>query len=78
MNRLYDEDCIHYQVIASLGTTPSCAFDDIEEIGLVSNQNRIWLHVDAAYAGNLCLFCPEISLSPLSAFFTIRFGIYMR
>jgi aromatic-L-amino-acid decarboxylase len=35
-----------------LGTTPSCAFDDLSEIGPVCHQfENIWLHVDAAYAG---------------------------
>ena len=41
------------QVTATLGTTPSCAFDDLSEIGAVCHQfENIWLHVDAAYAGN--------------------------
>lgn len=40
------------QVTATLGTTPSCAFDDLSEIGSVCNRfENIWLHVDAAYAG---------------------------
>lgn len=39
------------QVIATLGTTPSCSFDDIEELGPVCNDNQLWMHVDAAYAG---------------------------
>lgn len=38
-------------MIATLGTTPSCAFDDIEELGVVANEEKLWLHVDAAYAG---------------------------
>lgn len=41
------------KVIATLGTTPSCAFDDLTEIGPVANRENVWLHVDAAYAGIL-------------------------
>lgn len=36
---------------ATLGTTPSCAFDDLTELGPVCNKENVWLHVDAAYAG---------------------------
>ncbi|CAL8085830.1 unnamed protein product [Calicophoron daubneyi] len=43
---------------ATLGTTASCAFDRLGEVGEVCDQYGIWLHVDAAYAG--CSFiCPE-------------------
>lgn len=37
--------------IATLGTTGTCAYDDIESLGKICNQHDIWLHVDAAYAG---------------------------
>lgn len=37
--------------MATLGTTNSCAFDALDEIGEVSEQEGLWLHVDAAYAG---------------------------
>ncbi|XP_016958118.1 aromatic-L-amino-acid decarboxylase [Drosophila biarmipes] len=40
-------------VVATVGTTGGCAFDDITEIGKVCRQvSSIWLHVDGAYAGN--------------------------
>ena len=40
------------QVTATLGTTPSCAFDNLAEIGAVcQDADDVWLHVDAAYAG---------------------------
>ncbi|CAG9826125.1 unnamed protein product [Diabrotica balteata] len=45
-------------VVASLGTTGTCAFDDLEEIGQICQNENIWLHVDAAYAG-AALVCPE-------------------
>ena len=45
-------------VVATLGTTNSCAFDNLEEIGKVCQQQNIWLHVDAAYAGS-AFICEE-------------------
>lgn len=44
--------------MATLGTTSSCAFDSLDEIGPVCNENDVWLHVDAAYAGS-AFICPE-------------------
>ena len=47
-------------VSSILGSTASCAFDNLEEIGPVcKEQKRCWLHVDAAYAGN-AFICPEL------------------
>lgn len=45
-------------VVASLGTTGTCSFDDLEELGRICKRENIWLHVDAAYAG-AALVCPE-------------------
>lgn len=44
--------------IATLGTTVSCAFDNVTEIGPICRDHKIWLHIDAAYAGS-ALCCPE-------------------
>jgi glutamate/tyrosine decarboxylase-like PLP-dependent enzyme len=41
------------QVVATLGTTGTCAFDCLEELGPICNKEDVWLHVDAAYAGRL-------------------------
>lgn len=49
---------IPFYAVATLGTTSSCAFDRLDEIGPVCNENNIWLHVDAAYAGS-AFICPE-------------------
>uniref|UniRef100_T1KA73 Aromatic-L-amino-acid decarboxylase n=1 Tax=Tetranychus urticae TaxID=32264 RepID=T1KA73_TETUR len=49
-----EKGLIPFFVAASLGTTNSCAFDNIIEIG----QIYIWLHIDAAYAGS-AFICPE-------------------
>jgi aromatic-L-amino-acid decarboxylase len=40
-------------VVATLGTTGTCAFDCLETLGPICNENNIWLHVDAAYAGTV-------------------------
>lgn len=45
-------------VVAVLGTTSSVAVDPIEEISKITSTYKIWLHVDAAYAGN-ALILPE-------------------
>lgn len=45
-------------VIATLGTTGTCAFDSLLELGPICMKNNLWLHVDAAYAG-AAFICPE-------------------
>ncbi|XP_002735383.1 aromatic-L-amino-acid decarboxylase-like [Saccoglossus kowalevskii] len=49
---------IPFFVCATLGTTPSCAFDNLKEIGAVCEEEDVWLHIDAAYAGS-AFICPE-------------------
>ncbi|KAF5306408.1 hypothetical protein FQA39_LY08917 [Lamprigera yunnana] len=49
---------IPFYVVGTLGTTSSCAFDKLNELGDVCNKHKIWLHVDAAYAGS-SFICPE-------------------
>jgi len=49
---------IPFYVVATLGTTPSCAFDDLAELGVVCQRENLWLHVDAAYAGS-AFICEE-------------------
>ncbi|MBI5404096.1 MAG: aspartate aminotransferase family protein [Ignavibacteriae bacterium] len=45
-------------VIAALGTTGSTAVDPLEEITAICSKYKLWLHVDAAYAGS-ALILPE-------------------
>ncbi|KAK9510841.1 hypothetical protein O3M35_005540 [Rhynocoris fuscipes] len=45
-------------VIATLGTTGTCGFDDLTQLGEVCHREKLWLHVDAAYAG-AAFMCPE-------------------
>lgn len=49
---------IPFYIVATLGTTNTCAFDRLDEIGAVGNQYDAWVHVDAAYAGS-AFICPE-------------------
>lgn len=43
-----------------LGSTSSCSFDNLQVIGPICKAEPcIWLHVDAAYAGN-AFICPEL------------------
>ncbi|KAJ8972567.1 hypothetical protein NQ317_017917, partial [Molorchus minor] len=51
---------IPFFVSTTLGTTSSCSFDNLPEIGPVCQKFPcIWLHVDGAYAGN-AFICPEL------------------
>lgn len=42
-------------IIATLGTTGSTAIDPLDKIGDLASKYRIWLHVDAAFAGSALL-----------------------
>ena len=45
-------------VCATVGTTSSNAVDPLPQIGRISKERGIWLHVDSAMAGTAAL-CPE-------------------
>ncbi len=45
-------------VVATLGTTSTCAFDDLPAVCAVARPRGLWVHVDAAYAGS-ALSCEE-------------------
>ncbi len=49
---------IPFFAVCTLGTTSCCSFDHLKEMGELSQENNIWLHIDAAYAGSACI-CPE-------------------
>ncbi|XP_066246339.1 3,4-dihydroxyphenylacetaldehyde synthase-like isoform X2 [Euwallacea similis] len=53
-----EQGLIPFCVVASLGTTGTCAMDNLEEIGQICTDEKMWLHIDAAYAGT-ALACPE-------------------
>uniref|UniRef100_A0A8D2JMW1 Aromatic-L-amino-acid decarboxylase n=1 Tax=Sciurus vulgaris TaxID=55149 RepID=A0A8D2JMW1_SCIVU len=46
------------QVVATLGTTSCCSFDNLLEVGPICKKEDMWLHIDAAYAGS-AFICPE-------------------
>ncbi|CAF99828.1 unnamed protein product, partial [Tetraodon nigroviridis] len=50
---------VPFLLCATLGTTGVCAFDNLAELGPVCEDEGLWLHVDAAYAGAAFL-CPEL------------------
>jgi aromatic-L-amino-acid decarboxylase len=56
LKKAIDEDlqhgCTPLCVVAALGTTGSTAVDPLPSIGEICRRHRIWLHVDAAYAGS--------------------------
>ncbi|KAF3791940.1 Tyrosine decarboxylase 1 [Nymphaea thermarum] len=43
---------------ATVGTTSSTAVDPLPALGKIAKDNKMWFHVDAAYAGSACI-CPE-------------------
>jgi len=49
---------IPFFLCATLGTTGACSFDNIAELGPLCQQEGVWLHIDAAYAGS-AFVCPE-------------------
>ncbi|XP_076342538.1 aromatic-L-amino-acid decarboxylase-like isoform X2 [Tachypleus tridentatus] len=49
---------IPFLVVGTLGTTNSCAFDNIKELGEVCSEENLWFHIDAAYAGS-AFICSE-------------------
>ncbi|XP_004345610.1 aromatic amino acid decarboxylase [Capsaspora owczarzaki ATCC 30864] len=49
---------IPFFVCSTSGTTSTCAYDDHVGLGAICNAEKIWLHIDAAYAG-AAYVCPE-------------------
>ncbi|VTJ73729.1 Hypothetical predicted protein [Marmota monax] len=49
---------IPFFVVATLGTTSCCSFDNLLEVGPICKKEDMWLHIDAAYAGS-AFICPE-------------------
>ncbi|MEQ2224545.1 hypothetical protein ILYODFUR_008576 [Ilyodon furcidens] len=63
---------VPFMLCSTLGTTGVCAFDKLSELGPVCEEEGLWLHVDAAYAGS-AYFCPELRWSLEGIEFTQSF-----
>ena len=55
LSRAVEEDAkkglVPIAVVATTGTTSSCAFDPVDSIAEVCRAKGLWLHIDAAYGG---------------------------
>jgi aromatic-L-amino-acid decarboxylase len=63
---------------ATLGSTGTCAVDDLAGIAELAKQYPdIWIHVDAAYAGS-ALVCPEYQhlSAPMASFDSFNFNLH--
>lgn len=63
---------------ATLGSTATCATDDLAAIAEVARENPdLWIHVDAAYAGS-ALVCPEYQhlTAPIADFDSFDFNLH--
>lgn len=52
LDRLRDEAKRVMAVVATAGTTATGSFDDLETIGALCEERRIWLHVDGAHGAS--------------------------
>jgi len=77
------EECISkglepYYFTATIGSTATCAVDDLKGIEeVVRDYPDIWIHVDAAYAGS-ALICPEYQhlCPPLASCDSFNFNLH--
>lgn len=53
-----EKGLIPFYFVATVGTTSTCAFDPLIELGKICNEENVWMHVDAAFAGSAAI-CPE-------------------
>ncbi|HEY0321374.1 MAG TPA: aminotransferase class I/II-fold pyridoxal phosphate-dependent enzyme [Pyrinomonadaceae bacterium] len=63
LKRAIEEDrengALPFCVVATIGTTSTTSIDPVEEIADICEKEKLWLHVDAAYAGSAAIV-PEL------------------
>jgi aromatic-L-amino-acid/L-tryptophan decarboxylase len=42
-------------IVATVGTTSSTSVDDVDSIASIAEREKLWLHIDAAYAGVMAM-----------------------
>ena len=50
-------------IVATVGTTSTTSIDPVEAIAAIAERERVWLHVDAAYAG-VAAMLPDYAVDP--------------
>jgi aromatic-L-amino-acid decarboxylase len=48
-----------FAIVATAGTTSTASVDPVRRIGEIAAREKVWFHVDAAYAGSATI-CPEL------------------
>ena len=54
-----ENGALPFAVVATVGTTSTASIDPVEAIADVCEKEKLWLHVDAAYAGSAAIV-PEL------------------
>ncbi|CAI2348174.1 unnamed protein product [Caenorhabditis sp. 36 PRJEB53466] len=49
---------VPFMLVCTVGTTNTCAVDEVDKLGPICKKEGLYLHVDAAYAGSFA-FCKE-------------------